>query len=114
MRQGLHCCFSGDSDWPFPQVENSAGETTRQTAERALKETIQDGPQTYFVGNAPMGHVEQSSYKAFFHKAQLITGQATLREGGEAVDYVWVTKDEVPNFISDKATQTLLSDMLGN
>ncbi len=105
---------SGDSSWQFPQVEHSAGESTRQTAERALKETIQEGPQTYFVGNAPMGHVDQSSSKAFFHKAQLIKGQAALKQGSNAVEYAWIAKDEMPKYISDEATQTLLSQMLGN
>lgn len=103
----------GNDSWHFPQTENSAGETMRQTAERALKETIQEGPQTYFVGNAPMGHVNQSSFTAFFHKVQLIKGQAALKQGGNAVEYAWVAKDEMPKYISDEATQELLSQMLG-
>ena len=111
--QYLLCCVSGDSSWQFPQTENSAGETMRQTAERALKETIQEGPQTYFVGHAPMGYVDQDSSKAFFHKAQLIKGQTALKQGSSAVEYAWVAKDEMPQYISDQATQTLLSQMLG-
>lgn len=103
----------GDSSWQFPQAESSAGETMRQTAERALKETIQEGPKTYFVGNAPMGHVDQSSSRSFFHKAQLIKGQAALKQGGQAVEYAWVAKDEMPQYINDQETQTLLSKMLG-
>lgn len=104
----------GASSWQFPQTEHSAGETMRQTAERALQETIQEGPQTYFVGNAPMGHVEHSSGKAFYHKAQLIKGEAALKQSAKAVAYVWVSKQEMPQYIQDEATQTLLSQMLGN
>jgi large subunit ribosomal protein L46 len=113
VRKSLAFCSSGDSSWQFPQAESSAGETMRQTAERALKETIQEGPKTYFVGNAPMGHVDQNSSKAFFHKAQLIKGQAALKQGGQAVEYAWVAKDEMPKYINDQETQTLLSKMLG-
>ena len=86
----------------------------RQTAERALQETIQEGPQTCFVGNAPMGHVDDSNGKALYHKPQLIKGQAALKESGKADEYVWVSKQEMPQYIQDEATQTLLSKMLGN
>ena len=86
----------------------------RQTAERALQETIQEGSQTYFVGNAPMGHVDHSSSKEFYHKAQLIKGEAVLKQGATADEYVWVSKQEMPQYIQDEATQTLLSQMLGN
>lgn len=86
----------------------------RQTAERALQETIQEGPQTYFVGNSPMGHVNDSSSTAFFHKAQLIKGEAALKQDGEAYEYAWVAKDEIASYISDEAHQQLLSKMLGS
>ena len=85
----------------------------RQTAERALQETIQEGPQTYFVGNAPMGHVHHGSSKQFFHKAQLIKGLAALKQDGKASEYAWVSKQEMPEYISDNATQSLLSQILG-
>lgn len=86
----------------------------RQTAERALQETIQEGPQTYFVGNAPMGHVDHGNGKAFFHKVQLIKGEVALKQSAKAVEYVWVSKQEMPQYIQDEATQTLLSQILGN
>ena len=86
----------------------------RQTAERALQETIQEGPQTYFIGNAPMGHVDNSECKAFFHKAQLIKGHAALKQGGKSVQFAWVSKQEMPDYIDDEATQTLMSHMLGD
>lgn len=107
-------CGAGASSWQFPQTEHSKGETMRQTAERALQETIQEGPQTYFVGNAPMGHVDHSSGKAFYHKVQLIKGQTALKQTASAVEYVWVSKQEIPQYIQDEATQNLMSQILGN
>lgn len=86
----------------------------RQTAERALQETIQEGPQTYFIGNSPMGHVGDSNSTAFFHKAQLIKGEAALKQDGTAYEYVWVAKDEIAEYISDELQQQLLSRMLGS
>ena len=117
--QSQHCeadllACSGDSSWHFPQTEHSAGESMRQTAERALQETLQDGPQTYFVGNAPMGHVDNNGDKAFYHKVQLIKGQAALKQSARGDEYVWVSKQEMPQYIQDEATQSLLSQMLGN
>ena len=116
MRRQLGCLAVdvGDATWHFPKAEHSAGETMRQTAQRALQDTIQEGPQTYFVGNAPMGHVEHNSSKEFFHKAQLIKGTAALKQDGHAAEYVWITKREMPDYIEDNATQTLLAQMLGN
>ena len=105
---------AGDASWQFPQTEHIVGETMRQTAERAVKETVQEGPQIYFVGNSPMGHVEQCDTKAFFHKAQLIKGLAALKQDAAVVDFAWIAKDEMPNYIQDEATQTLLLQMLGN
>ena len=108
--------FSGDAGatWQFPQAENREGETMRQTAERALQETIQEGPQTYFIGNSPMGHVGSSNSTAFFHKAQLIKGETALKQGGTAYEYVWVAKDEMADYIADESQQQLLSKMLGS
>lgn len=86
----------------------------RQTAERALQETIQEGPQTFFIGNCPMGHVADNDSKAFFHKAQLIKGEAALNPSGKANEYAWVAKDELQDYITDKPQQELLSQMLGS
>ena len=105
---------AGETSWQFPQTEHAAGETMRQTAERAVREIVEEGPQIYFVGNSPMGHVGQSNFTAFFHKAQLIKGSAALKQDVQAKEFAWVAKDEMPNYIKDEATQTLLSQMLGN
>lgn len=86
----------------------------RQTAERALQETIQEGPQTYFVGNAPMGHIDVNTSKSFYHKVQLIKGQAALKQSANVDEYAWVSKHEMPQYIQDETTQTLLSQMLGS
>ena len=47
-----------------------------------MAEGIQEGPQLYFVGNCPMGHVlqPQSNTPLFLLKAQLVQGQATLKK----------------------------------
>ena len=86
----------------------------RQTAQRALQETIREGPQTYFVGNSPMGHFEHDASTAFFHKAQLIKGEAVLRQDSKAYEYAWVTRDDMPSYITSEAEQTLLAKMLGS
>lgn len=108
------CVGEAGTKWQFPQAEHQEGETMRQTAERALQETIQEGPQTYFVGNLPIGHVADSGYKAFFHKAQLIKGEAALKQDGKAYDFAWVAKDELPEYIVDEPHQELMSKVLGS
>lgn len=61
-----------------------------------------------------MGHVGDSTCTAFFHKAQLINGEAKLSPESSAYDYAWVTKDDMPNYINSQTEQSLLSKMLGS
>ena len=55
---------AGKGAWQLPAVEHVAGETIRQTAERAALATVGEGPKTYFVGNAPAGHFPDRSLPA--------------------------------------------------
>ncbi|KAM7472245.1 hypothetical protein LguiA_010428 [Lonicera macranthoides] len=48
---------SGKPVWHFPEKAYESEETLRKCAESALKSVIGDLSQTYFVGNAPMGHM---------------------------------------------------------
>ncbi|KAG5538295.1 hypothetical protein RHGRI_019030 [Rhododendron griersonianum] len=47
----------GKSVWHFPEKVYESEETLRKCAESALKSVIGDLSNTYFVGNAPMGHM---------------------------------------------------------
>ncbi|KAI8539073.1 hypothetical protein RHMOL_Rhmol09G0152700 [Rhododendron molle] len=47
----------GRSVWHFPEKVYKSEETLRKCAESALKSVIGDLSNTYFVGNAPMGHM---------------------------------------------------------
>ena len=60
---------SGGAGWTLPRREHAAGETMRQTAERALAEAVDAAAvQPYFVGNAPAGHVAVGDGTLFFHR----------------------------------------------
>ena len=45
----------GGESWAFPHARHAAGETVRQTAERALREAV-GVVDAFFIGNAPMAH----------------------------------------------------------
>jgi hypothetical protein len=51
-------------------AENQEGETMRQTAERALEESVSlEKVQPYFVGNCPAGHAALGDTGTlFFHR----------------------------------------------
>lgn len=110
--------FSGadgsEEAWHFPQRSHEQGETIRQTAEGALADVLTDdeGRQVYFIGHSPAGHGRYPGWDLFFHRAQLIKGNATLRPGGSIHDFAWVTKEELPQYIKDPNAQKLFSMIL--
>ena len=119
---------SRSGDWEFPSVELQEGETTRKGAERALAQvTDLEGFQPYFVGNAPAGHltttvarsvVEDDSggprMTVFFHRCQLIKGIPKLNEQARSQwnELVWVSKDELEEYIKDEGMLNLMQKML--
>jgi len=116
---------SGDGgyEWQFPQGGWEEGETIRATAERELKE--ETGVSAYFLGNAPVGHIEyfmpqtaQERYKAegakvFFHRALYQSGNIRLNAKEGLIDYLWVTKKELKEYVHPdyyKGVEDLLDD----
>ncbi|KFU94467.1 hypothetical protein M959_09755, partial [Chaetura pelagica] len=97
--------------WLLPQVEWQPGETLRGTAERALATVLGDHIQAKILGNAPHGIYKYKFPKAirtehnvgakvFFFKAFLQSSdwsQAELKK-----DYLWVTKDELGDYLKSE------------
>ncbi|XP_058182524.1 uncharacterized protein LOC131300613 [Rhododendron vialii] len=105
------------SVWHFPEKVYKSEETLRKCAESSLKSVIGDLSNTYFVGNAPMGHTviqptenaqDLLSCKLFFFKSQV---NATNKfKIGKCDNYVWVTKDELLEYFPEQAD--LLNKMI--
>lgn len=102
---------NGTPVWHFPEKVHESEETLRKCAEFALESVIGDLSHTYFVGNAPMGHMvvtqptesglDLPSCKRFFFKSQVIaTNKFKI---GKCDDFVWVTKDELLEYFPDQA-----------
>ncbi|CAK9152172.1 unnamed protein product [Ilex paraguariensis] len=96
--------------WHFPEKAYGSEETLRKCAESALESVIGDLSHTYFVGNAPMGHMviqpaenekDLLSLKRFFFKSQVIATNKFKIEKCE--DFVWVTKDELLEYFPEQA-----------
>lgn len=107
---GTACGTNGNPVWHFPEKVYESEQTLRRCAESALKSVIGDLSHTYFVGNAPMGHMTirsseteeaNSSFKKFFFKSQVIaTNKFSI---GKCDDYMWVTKDELLEYFPEQA-----------
>nr|GME17688.1 39S ribosomal protein L46, mitochondrial [Ipomoea batatas] len=100
----------GNPVWHFPEKAYESEESLRRCAESALESVIGDLSHTYFVGNAPMGHMVTqpgennkgvSSLKRFFFKSQVIA--ANKFDVSKCVDFVWVTKDELLEYFPQQA-----------
>ncbi|CAM8978978.1 unnamed protein product [Rhodiola kirilowii] len=99
----------GKPVWHFPEKVYEDEDTLRQCAESALKSVIGDLKNTYFVGNAPMGHMTieptaigetSSPFKQFFFKSQVIaTNNYDIKN---SKDHVWVTKDELLEYFPER------------
>ncbi|XP_072004623.1 large ribosomal subunit protein mL46 [Engystomops pustulosus] len=99
----------GNEDiWMFPQMEWMAGETMRQTAERALSNLSETRIEALFLGNAPCGFYKYKfpktmrgedtiGAKVFFFKALL--KNKSLLTNKKKGDYVWVSKDELKDYL---------------
>uniref|UniRef100_A0A7N0SWH6 Large ribosomal subunit protein mL46 n=1 Tax=Kalanchoe fedtschenkoi TaxID=63787 RepID=A0A7N0SWH6_KALFE len=104
-----YAASDGKPVWHFPEKVYESEDTLRQCAESALKSVIGDLKNTYFVGNAPMGHMVvqpatsgevSSPFKQFFFKSQVIaTNKYDIKK---CEDYVWVTKDELLEHFPDR------------
>ncbi|KAL5719131.1 hypothetical protein ACHQM5_011955 [Ranunculus cassubicifolius] len=105
-----HSSPDGKPVWHFPEKVYETEDTLRKCAESALKSVLGDLSHTYFVGNAPMGHMviqptddmpDISSFKRFFFKSQVIaTNKYKIRK---CEDHVWVTKDELMEYFPEQA-----------
>ncbi|KAL4563781.1 hypothetical protein LXL04_027827 [Taraxacum kok-saghyz] len=108
----------GQDVWHFPEKVYKSEETLRKCTESALESVIGDLSHTYFVGNAPMGHIamppgeknkDTPSFKRFFFKSQVI---ATNKVDIKSKDFVWVTKDELLEYFpkhSEYLTKMIIS-----
>ncbi|NXC42993.1 RM46 protein, partial [Penelope pileata] len=97
--------------WLLPQAEWQPGETLRSTAERAMATFLGDHIQAKILGNAPYGIYKYKFPKAirtednvgakvFFYKAFLQSSdlsQAELKQ-----DHLWVTKDELGDYLKSE------------
>merc|ERR1711928_315099 len=98
---------AGKSVWTLPQSCWENGETLRQTAERALKDNI-DNNNVRILGNAPWG-VHTIKYSAsqrvklgtlgtkiFFYKAQLLNKECIP---SSTCEYNWLGREELATFL---------------
>jgi len=76
------------------------------------------GPElkAWFPGNAPIGHTrhegDPKGRQTFFFHVYYTGGDMSIELDPSIEDYAWITKDDMPNYISDPDTLDLIQDML--
>ncbi|KAJ1978698.1 hypothetical protein H4R33_005916 [Dimargaris cristalligena] len=100
-----------ENAWQFPQGGHEGLEFLHRTALRELAEECGTNMDVWALGRGPVGHysykfpadhaakVKAESAKVFFFKAYIFAGQVELNKK-ELSDFVWVTKDEIPKYVS--------------
>ncbi|KAF9923545.1 54S ribosomal protein L17 mitochondrial [Linnemannia zychae] len=113
--------------WQFPQGGVRVCENLQEAAGRELSEECGSNMDLWFVGRVPIGHyqykfpkdfAEKSANptakgaKVFFMKAHIFAGQVQV-DNKEIVDFAWVTKQEMKDYVTPEyyeAVKDMLSD----
>jgi len=116
----------GNEGWCFPQQPHlylKDGANLRKTAHRTLLEECGPTLDVHFEGNSPIGFwsYPSKSYpfvastdetKVFFFKAQYVFGPVKLSRKAGLVDFAWVTRDELQEYIPDSKCHSYLHKIL--
>ncbi|KAI8981114.1 39S mitochondrial ribosomal protein L46-domain-containing protein [Pilobolus umbonatus] len=105
---------SDKDQWHFPQGPVDTAEYLHEAAERTLRDRCGVDMDTWFVGRQPIGFYKDMNAvsKVFFMKARIFAGQ--VKPSKEISDFAWLTKEELPNYLSGdyyKAIKDSLSDI---
>ncbi|KAG0210195.1 54S ribosomal protein L17 mitochondrial [Mortierella sp. GBA30] len=112
--------------WQFPQGGVRVCENLQEAAGRELQEECGGNMDLWFVGRVPVGHYNYSipkvektepssavnGTKVFFMKAHIFAGQVQV-DNKEIVDFAWVTKQEMKDYVAPEyfeAVKDMLSD----
>lgn len=108
----VHQKMGDDKAWVLPQVLRVQNENLRQTAERALRSSCGVNLKATFLGNAPCGFYQYKypqavrdetgvqGGKVFFFKA--VTKGGPVEKQSSILDYLWISKDEMPQYMKAK------------
>ncbi|XP_054751408.2 large ribosomal subunit protein mL46-like [Lytechinus pictus] len=123
----VKCKMGKDSVWLLPYGNRAEGETMKNAAVRVLGDHADDSGalRTHFMGNAPVGFYKQrypkavqeqtgkAGVKVFFFKAQYVSGIFEKKTDSPAVeDYLWVTQEELHQYLSEPYLQSIQKFML--
>ncbi|KAG2223081.1 hypothetical protein INT45_008929 [Circinella minor] len=92
--------------WQFPQGQIDSAEYLHEAAERQLEDDCGKDMDVWFVGRQPVSFYkkaaskgsEEPGSKTFFMKARVYAGQ--IQPNKQVSDFAWVTKEELPNYLS--------------
>ncbi|GBC04495.1 hypothetical protein RclHR1_00570051 [Rhizophagus clarus] len=112
--------------WQFPQGGVNNKESLVRAAARELEEECGNKMDVWFVGRRPIGYYKYAYPKdfvredkdirgsmVFFMKAHIFAGQVQVDQK-EIVDFAWVTKQELKEFVSSNyyhAVKDMLSEV---
>ncbi|KAK9366088.1 39S mitochondrial ribosomal protein L46-domain-containing protein [Lipomyces kononenkoae] len=98
-----------ENAWKFPAAEVLDGETLARTAARLLHEAGGLNMNTWLVSNTPAAYHHYSykpedkekygGAKIFYLKSRIFAGTFVPQKGSGIVDYAWVTKDEIQDYV---------------
>ncbi|XP_064607099.1 large ribosomal subunit protein mL46-like [Liolophura sinensis] len=108
----------GDTtNWVLPQGYCAQGESLRQAAERVLQTQVGPVAKAIFMGNVPCGfykykfpsalqtQTKSLGVKLFFFKAYWLNGE--IQKGADVEDYLWLTKDELLQYLKSDYYKTI-------
>ncbi|KAJ2669791.1 hypothetical protein IWW42_004378 [Coemansia sp. RSA 1085] len=96
--------------WMFPQGDVKGEELLHEAARRSLKDMCGSRMRVWTVGKGPIGHCKNNDHTTFFVKSHILAGQV-IPENKEALDYKWVTREEIQSVVASEYWEAV-KDML--
>ncbi|KAK9343909.1 39S mitochondrial ribosomal protein L46-domain-containing protein [Lipomyces starkeyi] len=97
------------NEWKFPAAEVLNGETLAGAGRRLLLNTGGPNMNTWLVSNTPAAYhhypykpEDNEKYdgaKIFYLKSRIFAGTLVPQKGSGIIDYAWLTKDEIQDYV---------------
>ncbi|PHJ25329.1 ribosomal protein l46 [Cystoisospora suis] len=122
-RKMLYLIVKYGNSWQFPLADRIHGQSMRRTLHRLCKEQLGAEYSPFHLGYCPF-YYDKRTYKEpkspvlgrkiFYYRAHHVPGGAhvNIPESSPVNDYAWVTREELPAYLSERKARAVLPGLM--